>query len=177
MNEFLKRRMQHILDSRPLAEKKTYRLNKVSPKRAAKIEAQKASGDSILDLWFEARRKEMTERCALCSGPTEKHNDETYRRSIHHLFDKRPTMFPSVATHEDNWLEVCFFGNSCHTNIHNGTISWQLLRDSAEWSMILEKFLKVYPYIAPEERSRVPDVFLPYINSSLKIVCTNKTIP
>jgi hypothetical protein len=148
--------------------KKIYVIPKQSVKKKAKIEALKASGDSILDKWFEARRKEMTGRCALCNGMTEKHNDETYRRSIHHLFDKRRNMFPSIATHEDNWLEVCFFGNSCHTNIHNGTISWSMLRDSAGWSVIVEKFKKVYMYIAEEERRNIPEVFLPYVNGLIK---------
>jgi hypothetical protein len=161
---YLEQRRAFIEAGRPLAPKKTYRLNKVSKKTAAKIEAQNASGDSILDRWFEDRRKEMTGKCALCGGKTEKDNDETYRRSIHHLFDKRPTMFPSVATHPDNFLEVCFWGNSCHSNIHNGTISWQLLHDSEEWGSILEKFIKIYPFIRQEERKNIPEIFLAYIN-------------
>jgi hypothetical protein len=134
---------------------------KQSEKKKAEMKEQKAAGgDSSLDAWFEERRKEMTGKCCLCGGKTCKSDDETYRRSIHHLFDKRPTMFPSVSTNPDNWLEVCFWGNSCHTNIHNGTITMELLHDSAEWPMIVEKFKKVYPFIAESERKNIHNLLL-----------------
>lgn len=146
-------------------EKKVYRIPKVSEKRKQKIAQQKANeGDNGLDLWFEARRKEMTGRCCLCNGKSEKNNDETYRRSIHHLLEKRPAMFPSVALHEDNWLEVCFWGNACHTNIHSGTITMELLRDSAEWDIIATKFKKIYPFIAENERENIPEILLKEIS-------------
>ena len=140
---------------------------KAIPKKSQKkireeteIKAYREKGLTPLDKWFEERRKEMTGKCVLCGGKTEKHNDATYKRSIHHLFDKRKNMFPSVALHPDNFLEVCFYGNSCHTNIHNGTITWELLKDSAEWSIIKEKFTRIYPYIAVEERKNIPAVLL-----------------
>ena len=118
---------------------------------------QVVENKSELDAWFNDRRKEMTGKCELCGGKTEKYNDKTYKRSIHHLFDKRKNMFPSVSTHPDNWIEVCFYGNSCHTNIHNGKITWQLLLDSAEREMILSKVLKIYPFIAESERKNIQD--------------------
>lgn len=135
---------------------------KAIPKISAKKKAENAlekeargGGDSELDVWFEDRRREMTGRCALCNGRSEKGNDDTYRRSIHHLLDKKPTLFPSVATHPDNWLELCFYGNSCHTNIHNRTITWELLADSHEWKIIVDKFKKIYPFIAEGERKNI----------------------
>lgn len=141
--------------------KKPYYIPKVSKKKAAQMKEQKENGsDSSLDAWFEERRVEMTGRCALCGGKTEKKNDETYRRSIHHLFDKRPTMFPSVSCHPDNWLEVCFYGNSCHQNIHNRTITWELLMDSAEGKIIVDKFKKIFPFIAENERKNIPEILL-----------------
>jgi hypothetical protein len=133
-------------------------LKKVSDKKAA--EKSSAKGDDALDLWFEARRKEMTGRCVLCNGKSEKSSDEHYRKSIHHLLDKKPTLFPSVSCHEDNWLELCFFGNSCHTNIHNRTITWELLFDSAEWELIVSKFRKIYPFIAENERKNIHPLLL-----------------
>lgn len=133
--------------------KKVYYFPKKSAKKiiSEKI-AREAGTDEGMDRWFEDRRKEMTGKCCLCGGVSEKKNDETYRRSIHHLFEKRKSMFPSVKTHPDNFLEVCFYGNSCHQNIHNGTITFELLRDSKEWEMIKEKLLNVIPFIPPEER-------------------------
>lgn len=141
--------------------KKIYYIPKQSKKKAKQLKEQRENGtDAVLDAWFEEKRVEMTGKCCLCGGKTEKKNDETYRRSIHHLLDKRPIMFPSVSCHPDNWIEVCFYGNSCHTNLHNKTITWELLHDSAEWKIIVEKFKKIYPFIAENERRNIPQLLL-----------------
>lgn len=146
--------------------KKVYKIAKKSAKRIAQEKEWAAnSSEDALDKWFEERRQQMTGKCVLCSGKTEKYNDATYRNSIHHLFDKRKYMFPSVKTHPDNWLELCYYGNSCHANIHNGKITWELLADSKEWNIIVEKFKKIYPFIAEKERYRLPDVLLQYIKN------------
>jgi hypothetical protein len=158
MDDRLKRK-NGILPPLPTKKEKKA-LNKVSPKKQKEIAQLKNSGDDKLDLWFEEIRGEMKGKCVLCGGETEKKNDETYRRSIHHLLDKRPIMFPSIATHEDNWLEVCFYGNSCHTNIHNGTITWELLKDSKEWDIVVGKFKKIYPFISPSEHKNIPEILL-----------------
>lgn len=148
-------------------EKKTYKIAPVSEKKKKKLAEQakerNSDGDTYLDAWFKARRLEMTGKCVLCGGKSEKDNDETYKRSLHHLFDKRDTMFPSVALNPDNVLELCFWGNSCHQNIHNGTITWELLHDSKEWEIILAKFKKVYPYIAEEEKRHLHPLLLKHI--------------
>lgn len=145
----------------PKPKKEQKPIAKQSEKKKQQVKEEKQSGESeALQTWFNERRIEMTGRCALCGGKTEKHNDATFKRSIHHLLDKRETMFPSVALHPDNWLEVCHFGNSCHENIHNKTITWELLIDSAEWKFILDKLKKVYPFIAYPERKNIPDVLL-----------------
>jgi hypothetical protein len=149
-------------------EKKKYYIPKVSEKKKKQIAEQKESGtDNGLDKWFEDRRKEMTGRCCLCNGQSEKKNDETYRRSIHHLLDKRKSMFPSVANHPDNWLELCFYGNSCHQNIHNKTITWELLYDSKEWEMIEAKLKKVFPFVAQSEIKNIPAFLLQKLNPEL----------
>jgi hypothetical protein len=141
--------------------KKKKPIPRQSERKKIEIAKEKEAGtDSALDLWFEARRLEMTGRCCLCGGKSEKNNDETYRRSIHHLFDKRQIMFPSVATNPENWLELCHFGNSCHDNIHNKTITWELLLDSSEGEMIVQKFRKIYPFMAEPERKNIPEILL-----------------
>ena len=146
-------------------EKKHYIIPKVSKKKQQQHkELKETQGDNGLDKWFEEQRKLMTGKCCLCGGKTEKGNDETYRRSLHHLFDKRKTMFPSVACNMDNVLEVCFYGNSCHQNIHNGRITFELLLDSEEAEMIIKKFKKIYPYMAESERKNIPECLLKYID-------------
>jgi hypothetical protein len=162
VNDFLKQRQQYILDGRPLPDKKQKQgLRKVGLRKAAKLAEQNQSTDSKLDTWFEERRLEMTGKCQLCGGKTEAKNDETYRRSIHHLLDKRRGAYPSVCLHPRNFLELCFWGNSCHSNVTNGTISWELLRDSHEWGLvILPKLRELAPLLTREEYARLPQIIV-----------------
>jgi len=144
----------------------------VSDKKKAELAEEKKEreegGDPTVEQWFQERRVEMTGKCVFCGGKTEKWNDELFRASLHHLFEKNNNMFPSVKTHPDNCVEVCHFGNSCHQNIHNGTITWELMIDSAEWPLILEKVRKVVPFIAQAERRRIPACLMPFIKDLLK---------
>lgn len=128
-------------------------INKVSAKKAAEDKAKKESGgDNEMDLFFVAMRKKMKGVCLFCNSKTEKDNDETYRRSIAHLLAKNKNAFPSVAIHPDNWIELCFHNNSCHTNFDNGKITWEFIKDSKEWDIIKEKLLNVLPMVAENER-------------------------
>ncbi len=134
----------------PLPTKKEKKaINKVSDKKRAE---QKAAGDKdgLLDLFFEAMRKKCKGRCLFCNGKSEKDSDERYRFSIAHLLPK--ATFKSVATNEFNWIELCFYGESCHTNFDNGKISWEFIKDSKEWDIIKEKLLMVLPMVSQEER-------------------------
>jgi len=156
--------------SRAGKPKKVYEGPKaVSDKKKAQIAEEKKvredGGDLGLAIWFTERRLEMTGKCGLCQGKTQKWDDDTYQCSLHHLFEK--SIFPSVATNPDNCLEVCYYGNSCHANLHNGTITWELLIDSAEWPMILAKVRKIVPYIAANERRRIPEALGPFIKDLL----------
>jgi len=133
--------------------KKKKPLAKKSTKRLAEEKAIKEVGsDSELDLFFAAMRKKMTGRCLFCNGKTEKENDDTYRRSIAHLLPKASSGFPSVATNDSNWIELCFYQNSCHTNFDNGYITWEFIKDSKEWDVIKEKLLNVLPMVVENER-------------------------
>ena len=114
-----------------------------------------------LDRWFKERHKEMTGVCMNCGGRTEK--DKThYKCSVAHLLPK--AYFKSVATHPDNWLELCFYNNSCHTNFDNKMID---LIDLHCFDAVIQKFVKIYPSIAPEERRRIPPILLEYLKTEL----------
>lgn len=127
---------------------------KKSAKKIAQEKALKELGtDNEMDRFFAEMRKKMTGKCFFCGGKTQKDDDETYRNSIAHLFPKRKNMFPSIATHSSNWIELCFYGSSCHTNFDNGIITFELLRDSKEWDVIVEKFHELAPLLTDEERS------------------------
>jgi hypothetical protein len=123
-------------------------LAKVSKKRAAQIEEDKKKGSDD-ELWnfFLEMRKKMTGRCLFTGEKSFKHDDERFHFSIAHLLEKRN--FKSVATHPENWIELSW---DAHTDFDNGKISWDMLKDSAEWTIIKEKLLLVLPMVAEEER-------------------------
>lgn len=136
----------------PKAKPPAKGIKPISDKKAAQIKEQKKAGDSdAVYQFFVEMRPGMTGKCCFCCGPTENKNDETFHFSLAHILGK--AQFPSVATHPDNILELCYYGNSCHTNFDMGRTTWEFLYDSAEWPMIKDKLLKVLPAVAPQERS------------------------
>ena len=110
--------------------------------------------------WFKLKRTEMKGKCAHCGEKSEKHNDKYFHYSIAHILPK--AYFPSVATHVDNWLELCHFGNSCHTNMDNKMLD---LMDLNCFDEVVEKFINIYPSIARAERKRIPEVLLQYLDT------------
>lgn len=114
-----------------------------------------------LDRWFKDRQKEMTGRCANCNGKTEAHTKH-FKCSIAHILPK--AYFKSVATHPDNWLELCFYGNSCHTNLDHAMID---LIELNCFDTVIQKFTKMYPFIAQEEKRRIPPILIEYLKVEL----------
>jgi hypothetical protein len=135
--------------------KKSYSIPKKSAKRIA--QEMNADNDELLD-WFKAQRKSMTGKCQHCGGKTMKDDDTKYHYSIAHLLPK--AYFPSVATHKDNWIELCFYGQSCHTNLDNGALD---LIDLNCFDEVIKKFVAMYPSIEKEERRRIPSILLNYL--------------
>lgn len=116
-----------------------------------------------MNRWFENRRKEMTGVCANCRNKSCKDSDEFYKFSICHILPK--AYFGSIKTHEKNWLELCFWGEkSCHSNLDNRMID---LINMACWDEIVTKFVAMYPEIAENEKKRIPQVLLNYIQTEL----------
>lgn len=115
------------------------------------------TGGSELQRWFENRHKEMTGFCKHCGGKTQK-GQLNYKCSIAHILPK--AYFKSVATHPDNNIELCFYGNSCHTNFDNHMID---LIDLNCFDEVVTKFVRMYPSIAQEEKRRIPNIFLQYV--------------
>jgi hypothetical protein len=161
---YLDERRQHIMNGRPLPEKKKYTIPKVSDKRRKKLAEQKFEGSDIsMDEFFKQQRPKMTGKCAHCSKPSCKNDDKMFHFSIAHLLPK--AYVPSVATNENNWIELCFWGeNSCHTQLDNKILD---LTDLNCWDEVVVKFQKMYPLIAPNERRRIPEALLQYLNTDL----------
>lgn len=114
-----------------------------------------------LEQWFNDRHKEMKGVCKNCGGKTQK-GQVNYKNSVAHILPK--AYFPSIATHPDNFIELCFYGESCHTNMDNKTLD---LIDMNCFDEIVEKVCKMYPSIAQEERRRIPKILLEYIKTEL----------
>ncbi len=136
--------------------KKTYTIAKRSAKRIA--QDMNTDNTELLE-WFKSRRKEMTGKCDHCLGKSMKDDDTKYHYSVAHILPK--AYFPSVATHKDNWIELCFYGNSCHTNLDTGALD---LIDLNCFDQVIKKFVAMYPSIDPSERKRIPAILLEYLN-------------
>lgn len=160
LSEYMKRRQTEKIFGKIKETKEQKPLKKISDKKAKEI---RGDDKSDLDKWFEERRAEMTGKCLFCQGKTEKDNDDTYKFSIAHLLPKRKNMFPSVACHPFNFLELCYYGNSCHSNFDNGIITWEFLADSKEFEVIAEKFKKIYPFITESEKRNLPEPLIKLI--------------
>lgn len=148
-------------------EKKRYKIPAKSAKRLkqeAEEKAVKKTGGAELDRWFQDRRKEMTGWCWHCGGISCKNSYEYYKFSIAHLLPKR--LFKSVATHPLNWVELCFWDKSCHTNFDNNTLD---ITELNCFNTVIERFVAMYPDIDSKERKYVPDVLLQYIKNEKDI--------
>jgi len=115
-----------------------------------------------INKWFFDRRFEMKGVCKHCGGKSCKDDDKYYKFSICHIFPK--AYFKSIATHPDNWIELCFWSNNCHGNMDNKTLD---LTEMNCWAEIVEKATRIYLSIAKEERRRIPSILLEYIKTEL----------
>jgi|ERR1700743_503249 len=151
-------------------EKKVYKIPKVSEKRQKQIEVdgkvratakkmtKSVSGTAELNRWFIERRLEMKGHCLHCGARSCKDDDNYFKFSIAHILPKR--IFKSVSTHPLNWIELCFWGNSCHTNMDNNTLD---LIDLNCFETVIQRFVAMYSEIDTKERKYIPDVLLQYV--------------
>ncbi len=120
-----------------------------------------SKGVDELERWFREIRKTMTGKCMNCGGKTEAHT-KLFKNSIAHILPK--AYFKSVATHPDNFLELCFYGNSCHSQMDNKMLD---LIDMNCFDTIIQKFVKMYPNIAQDEKRRIPPILIEYLKIEL----------
>lgn len=153
MNDYLRKRQEHIYAGRPLPEKKKYRIPKVSEKRASKLAEQKEQyigGKSEKEKWFDARRKELIGVCQCgCGRKSSKHEDAHFRSSCCHILPQR--LFPSVALNQYNCVERNFW-DGCHSNMDNK--SMELWPNFADWEDIKERFFIISPLLTDQERNK-----------------------
>lgn len=68
--------------------------------------ARKTNGESEMELWFKARRQDMTGFCAECGAKSFKNHPTQFTWSIAHIVPK--SLCPSVSTHYLNFIELCW---------------------------------------------------------------------
>lgn len=159
LEEIRRLKEQGRLPKHPKPRKAIAKKSAKKLKQEAEEKKGKKDPSAEKERWFQDRRREMVGFCKNCNKPSFKNNHEYFRYSIAHLLAKRKSMFPSVATHPENWLELCA---DCHHNLDNCIID---LSSLACWNEVVVKFQKIYPFIAPEEKKRIPDILLQYINT------------
>jgi len=162
---YLEERRKHIEAGRPLPPKKEYKgLNKVSPKRQAKIDAEKKErGDDDTELvkWFRNRIKQLTGHCSECFARTETKVYQFAIYSVCHILEKRETLFPSVKVHPLNFIELC---PDHHTDFDKAT--WEEREMMGCWNTVRDRLVMVYPDLAVEERRHFPESVLKFMEQN-----------
>lgn len=142
---------------RPNPEKRPMR--RVSEKKKAKQEEEKklvsSDGDTFMQKWHKARRREMTGTCQCgCGETSQKYDDIWFRSSAAHIFPVRD--FESVMYNPLNWVERRFWAglagtSACHSNMDDTSMHrWP---NFADWDDIKEKFYILAPLLTDEERA------------------------
>lgn len=118
--------------------------------------------EMTLTEWFQEGDRMSTGKCRHCGGKSCKGDPLYYKHSQAHILPKR--LFPSIATHPDNRIELCFWSNNCHANYDNGMLD---IIDMHCFDEIIEKFVRMYPTIDKKERRHIPDALLQYAKDSI----------
>lgn len=156
-------RMQGVREPEPKKEKKPLKPESDKTKaKKAQEKADRGDTDTFKETWFKARRKEMVGTCEHCGDPSCRDNNDYFRFSIAHILPKN--LFESVALHPLNWIELCHFGKSCHTNFDNKMLD---IMDLNCFDTVIERFIAMYPLIDPAERKYIPDVLLQYAKDNI----------
>lgn len=151
LSEYLQKLQKQKLGIEPIIN------SRAQERREAEKEDKKLG-----DAWFTARHREMTGRCIVCGEKSCKGMKE-YKNSIAHLFPK--AIFKSIKWHPENWIELCFYGNSHHTNYDANIFTLEDLQFTPAWPEIVRKFMILYPLMTAEEKGRIPDILIQELNN------------
>ena len=129
---------------------------KVSAKKAQELKDEKPDRDK-LNAWFESIEKKecpgLFTHCWECGAKILK---AFIRAAIAHVLPKRKNQFPSVATHEKNYM-ILGAGCGCHNKYDK---SWEDAATMKVWPMAVERFIEIYPSIPAEEKKNIPEELL-----------------
>lgn len=133
---------------------------KVSEKKKAE-NAINTVEDAELQAAFLMFRKKMKGKCEHCGGKSCKDDNKYWKHSAAHIFPK--ALFPSIKSHPLNFIELCFWEKSCHTNYDNGMIEPYELKC---WPKMQKSFITLYGLMTREEKKRVPDCYLQLLTAT-----------
>jgi len=129
--------------------------------RADNREKDETTGETYKELWFKARRIEMTGKCVCGCGLSSCKNDDKYFRfSCAHVLAK--SKFESIALHPENCVELSYW-NGCHSDFDNKGYEWVKIWKPKLWAIVVEKFKILYPFIDKKEYQFIPDALIPFI--------------
>lgn len=108
-----------------------------------------------LVLWFMDKMANSEPVCENCGYPINKFNQQEWHGSMAHITQK--AHIKSVATHPNNHMVLCRYGNFCHAKFDSSheAASKMLVAKIAK-----ERFKTFEHLIAPEERRRIPEWLL-----------------
>jgi len=145
---------KYFAGAKPPKEKKA--IPQQSEKKKQELKEQRPIRISQGD-WFVERINEQTGVCMECGGSTVCTEYVYARMTVAHVLPKREDYgCPSVATHPDAALELCA-KNGCHHKYDN---SGEDVVKMVCWPIAVEKFKRIYPFIAQNERKNIPLVLL-----------------
>lgn len=130
------------------------KLRRTIPKDNKFVDNDAAKKFEEQQIWFEnIKRNELT----ICWETGANIPDKYMRAAIAHILPKKNNIggFPSVATHPLNYLIL-----SAANGSHDKTHTWSKFQEMKVWPLAVERFKKIYPYIALSERKYLPDCLL-----------------
>jgi hypothetical protein len=154
---YIEQRRQHILNDRPLPEKKRYVIPKQSEKRKAKLKEQKEAGtDNSIDRWFDYHIEHSKMFCENCLTDLSHYSYEDWRASQHHIIEKSKTNgCPSVAGELDNHMVLGKW--CCHHKLTGTPNNIQYMERG--FRIAKERFELFKNKILESEKSKIPTVF------------------
>lgn len=154
LTEYLQNRQAIKLGIKARPEKPAPKpIAKQSAKKKAELKAEKPQRDEQL-AWYQQKVEHMDGICMECGEPINKDIFTFAIMTVAHVLPKRENQFPSVATHEENSLELCVT-NGCHDRYDR---SWEDAAQMKIWPLAVEKVVKMFPRISVSERMHLPDV-------------------
>lgn len=136
-------------------------LKKVSDKRAEEIKKEKENnGKSGLDKYFGYHMANSKRVCDNCGKSLKSYKDVDWRGSQHHVLDK--AIYPSIKS---NLLNHMVLGRwCCHSQWHT---SWENAAKMKVFPMAIDIIQKLYPFLKPEEKRKLPVIVLQELNTDL----------